>query len=484
MRVSPILFARVCVCVFLLVGCTTIALDTPKEVAMTRTARGWIPQQVIIRKGDVIVFKTDTGKAFWPASNFHPTHSLYAAFDPKHPVSPTEEWRFTFEKVGVWTLHDHLAPSFTGTIIVRGAPGEAERQCRSNAAKNTDLSVACWENEIVEALREGGIEKGFTVFDSLYKDNPEFQANCHDVSHALGKEAYRLFSTTRTVIDDPSTAYCGYGFYHGFIESMFIADGPSQYNDARKYCDELRVTYGDAVAGPCFHGIGHAVFDSLDGALWGDAQKMVQASLSACERALASEQEKDRVQCASGVYNALGNALSARDYFLSHDTTDIIALCRNQKSIYKEGCMIQAGIGYIRYKQMDRQQALQFVLSLEPSLAEPGVDTYINNEVLRDFTTFDPETYQKTCSSLPATVYRLRCIDGTLGGIDNLSNPHEGYKLMFSFCSFFNDPSLRENCYQSAIQRTKRLNQDYAPYIAACSAISDVPSAQRSCPKP
>lgn len=444
----------------------------PRTYVMTRTASGWQPQQITIHKGDTVVFKTTAGEPFWPASNFHPTHTLYPEFDAKRPIPPDQTWSFTFERVGVWTMHDHLMANFTGTIIVTGGLGEAARECEKSASQYSSLSVACWENQIVDALRNGGMAKGFQEFDTLYKTVPSFQANCHDVSHILGSEAYKLFTADHAVVDTPETAYCGYGFYHGFIEAMLLTAGPGQYSDARAYCDALRAKDGDSVAGPCFHGIGHAVFDSLDSTLWGNASRMTKAGIALCNTALVKERDEDREQCANGVFNALGNALSAHDYGLSHETTNIIDLCRAQRESYKKDCMVQAGIGYIRFKQMNRSEALAFILSLEPDLAAPGINTYIDNEVLLNIKTFDPQAYHDTCASLPLS-YQSECVRGVISALNNLGDPHQEYIPMFAFCATFNEKGLRSQCEIAAIQMTRALNTDNQSFKKACEALPD-----------
>jgi plastocyanin len=79
---------------------------------------GYDPSTLTIKKGDVVDFSTNRGFQHWPASNLHPTHNMYSAFDPKMPVNKDETWSFQFIKVGVWKFHDHLNSTFTGTITV------------------------------------------------------------------------------------------------------------------------------------------------------------------------------------------------------------------------------------------------------------------------------------------------------------------------------------------------------------------------------
>lgn len=87
------------------------------EVDFDGTA--FTPKTTTIKNGDIVVFKNNSDTAFWPASNNHPTHTLYPEFDPKKAIPAGEKFEFKFIKTGTWGFHDHLSPSITGTIIVK-----------------------------------------------------------------------------------------------------------------------------------------------------------------------------------------------------------------------------------------------------------------------------------------------------------------------------------------------------------------------------
>lgn len=76
------------------------------------------PPLVNIRVGDIVFFKNESDKPFWPASGPHPDHNAYPAFDSKQAVNPGDTFQFAFTKAGKWTYHDHLNDSSTGTISV------------------------------------------------------------------------------------------------------------------------------------------------------------------------------------------------------------------------------------------------------------------------------------------------------------------------------------------------------------------------------
>lgn len=94
------------------------------EVTVTLSEDGFSPSTLTIEPGTKVTFVSKTKSFFWPASNPHPTHTIYAAFDPQEPIRPDGSWGFVFTQEGTWRYHDHLAPYFTGTITVssRTAP--------------------------------------------------------------------------------------------------------------------------------------------------------------------------------------------------------------------------------------------------------------------------------------------------------------------------------------------------------------------------
>ena len=88
------------------------------------TSSDFRPTTITINQGDTITWINQGSKESWPASNIHPTHTLYPGsslceeFD-SCMISPGESWSFTFNEVGIWIYHDHLNPSLEGLIEVK-----------------------------------------------------------------------------------------------------------------------------------------------------------------------------------------------------------------------------------------------------------------------------------------------------------------------------------------------------------------------------
>lgn len=76
------------------------------------------PASVTVKARDIVVFKNMSDGAFWPASNPHPTHTLYPEFDARKGIAGGQNYQFKFTKVGTWGYHDHLHNTITGTVVV------------------------------------------------------------------------------------------------------------------------------------------------------------------------------------------------------------------------------------------------------------------------------------------------------------------------------------------------------------------------------
>ncbi len=89
-------------------------------------SNGFVPNNLVVKKGDTVTFINRDTSEHWPASNIHPTHTLYpesggcigSKFDACRGLKSGESWSFTFDQKGTWGYHDHLHPNLRGTIIV------------------------------------------------------------------------------------------------------------------------------------------------------------------------------------------------------------------------------------------------------------------------------------------------------------------------------------------------------------------------------
>ncbi len=93
------------------------------------TASGFEPRSLTVKVGEAVTWVNEDASPRRPASNAHPTHNIYpegggcqgSKVDACVNLNTGDSWSFTFNRVGAWNYHDHITPSFTGTIIVQGA---------------------------------------------------------------------------------------------------------------------------------------------------------------------------------------------------------------------------------------------------------------------------------------------------------------------------------------------------------------------------
>ncbi len=76
------------------------------------------PMVLTVPLGTMVTFHNGSLETVWVASNPHPTHTGYPAFDSKADVAAGQDFSFTFNQRGTWGYHNHHNPKQSGTIVV------------------------------------------------------------------------------------------------------------------------------------------------------------------------------------------------------------------------------------------------------------------------------------------------------------------------------------------------------------------------------
>lgn len=428
-----------------------------------------MPSELAIEAGETVRFVNRSGNPMWPASDSHPSHSLYREFDPRRPVEPDSSWQFTFTRSGTWEYHDHMASRVTGSITVAGEEESIEECIRKNEG-NASIYPECWQKDVVQIIEQEGLSAAFKRLEHFYTTSPRFRSNCHDVMHAVGAAAYDAYSHTGDIVAESGTAYCGFGFFHGFMEAMQFAEGANQFAGTRAYCEELSVTH-PWLRGTCFHGIGHAVFDSLSAELWGDPIAMTEAAVAACETAGGAVE--DRAKCGSGIYNSYANAMSAENYFLSFDDLDVAGYCGSQPPSYRNYCYGEVGIGYLSNRRLSYEEDLAFIWNLEPGSHAYMLYVYFGHYTKVRADDLDFSQIAPLCTAFPKQEHWQACVTGVLQGVREESLPATAHHIQFDFCAELPE-HMRHTCasYIRAGAGSIRETQDF---IDACLAVPGVP---------
>lgn len=88
------------------------------KISVSYGTSGFVPNTVTVKRGAVVVWTNQSQSGMWVASAVHPTHQLLPGFDELKSVSAGGTYEYTFEKVGTWKYHNHVAPADTGTVVV------------------------------------------------------------------------------------------------------------------------------------------------------------------------------------------------------------------------------------------------------------------------------------------------------------------------------------------------------------------------------
>ena len=110
---------------------TAEGTTAPETVTVEITANGYEPKSVSIKAGGTVTWVNKVDANHWPASNAHPTHTLYPGssiqkcntapeevFDACTSLKNKDTYSFIFTEVGSWKYHDHVNPGLGGVINV------------------------------------------------------------------------------------------------------------------------------------------------------------------------------------------------------------------------------------------------------------------------------------------------------------------------------------------------------------------------------
>lgn len=438
-----------------------------QEHKVVLTAEGFIPGKLSVQKGDTIIFTTALDKPFWPASDLHPTHGIYPEFDPRKPIDPGQSWSFKFTKKGTWKYHDHLFSTYRGVIVVENDKNKSVAYSAGDCS-NAENKPKCWEDILDRALDKKGLNSAFELIADLYDSYPQFAPDCHSYSHKIGIAAYEKFAKGQEVELSPRTYYCGYGFYHGFMETMFQREGEA--TRAQEFCAYAGKKLADQTSdaeGACYHGIGHGTVDGGDPQAWGDPQKMIEPGLKLCEQ--ISKKREHLYRCVTGIYNAIEILSTDPKYNLTMMIQDPFWLCPSQPDKYKEGCYTNMLPALFRFTGYDFEKMMKIIEKLPSAgdkealdLLEHTVKGMVTLSLFFDYIMYNLQEpdYNAAkgvalCHSLKPDL-RLPCVEGLAGGHMKFGKPEQEYIQGLSFCgSEMLKDDEKDICYKYILVRLR-----------------------------
>ncbi len=412
---------------------------------------GFSPASLKVYVGDRVTFISENEVLFWPASDPHPTHEIFSLFDSKKNISVGERWSFVFEQSGIWRYHDHLSSTYRGTIeVLETTPRETTfPQCSYDKVRLGDLR--CFDELVRSAIRTGGINEGWRVFQDLYAEGKAPRA-CHWVAHLIGEETFYFFKKSGNVVLSPATSYCGFGFYHGFVGKL-LQNNPSP-ELAISFCKKVRDQLGLAAESNCFHGIGHGFTpDPPTVSQEGDAEAVLKPGLSICRNLFATLPLQESV-CASGALSVITQYMLENKYGFKIDRKDPFSFCDTVPVRYKQVCITEMAPKLDSLTDWDVSKIPLYLNSIiDQQLREEVVKIAAGVMMQRDITLSSWDLYIERCRTLPSNL-SAACLKGIVWGMTGHGEPTKEYSKPLQFCgsTFFTNEERRQCYYNLATQ--------------------------------
>lgn len=305
--------------------------------------------------------------------------------------------------------------------------------------------ISCWSDAVDHMMEQRGVGAAFELVAKLYDTEPKFAQGCHSFTHKIGTETYKRFVDKQRIDISPKTAYCGYGFYHGFMEALLQDSG--DFEQARKFCafidQQLRTLTPDAGL-QCYHGIGHGTVNDHNRKDWGNERALIDPAMIICEN--LSQHTLQLSRCASGVFNGLALFYIEGEYGLTIKSDDPLWICREQKKEYQEACYGNMNVALLWLTKQDFFVAARFIEHIISDdqaikairyLAAPLGSRQQNQQIF--------SSGIHACHSLQSRL-RLPCIQGFAFGMLEHGPPGNEYINPLKFC----DSSELEKLEQKA----------------------------------
>ena len=293
----------------------------------------------------------------------------------------------------------------------------------------------CFEELILSAAHAQGIGLAFDVLAELYARDREFANFCHGNMHELGAIAYDDFKQSKDFSPSSKMSYCGFGFYHGFLEAMLFDKG--DLSGAERFCDWLDAKFREQIQGvsfACYHGIGHGVIDGNDPTRWGDVKRFVEPGLTLCRT--LTDRGEHRERCASGVFNALALAYREPQYELANDTRDPYAFCRTQGETYlKRACYDQMNT-YVFWAYPKFADALEIAATRsEEAFRDVAVSSVGGPQAQEALAgSVDLAAFINECSVFSTHLANM-CAQGFASSLIEFGKPGEEYQRAIAACA-------------------------------------------------
>ncbi len=405
-----------------------------EDVAVVHIADdGFMPQRVQVEAGTVVIFENIGGNYHWPASNAHPTHTLYPdsditkcgtieeinILDSCRGLKSGEEFQFRFTSKGEWGVHDHLYPGLVMVVEVIDESAIKEKNVflstfieifnsfkrlfENIKPQNVNYTAKDFRNlrfpEQVDFMNELSGNNPVEAWEFLKKAllvNGSSLQHGHEFAHIVGNSIYRHYGVK-------GIQWCSRDFasgcLHGVSEQM-IQD--NKIDTIRKSEEECLSVFSNssAVLRDCFHGMGHGMIsrEALD----------IGKALESCDQYSTFEY---RGHCYMGAFMEY-SYVRLNGLIPPNSDEDLIKWCENLPKRYHQQCA-----------------------------------TYVAQILISDSNKF-PNISDSMCLNISNELVHQECYRqiGTIAAVSSTGNPY----MINKTCQGMNDNDGKSICFLAA----------------------------------
>ncbi len=332
------------------------------------------------------------------------------------------------------------------------ARNEGARDCGGLASPALDI---CVMDSIEAVIAERGIAGGLDFFLAHYQKMGE----CHQLAHRVGEASYEAYASGERVSFGPGTAFCGWGFWHGFATRFSRATG-GNYGAAQKFCADID-SYGVAGIDSCFHGIGIGLVpDPPQPRMWGDPVAVADQAADNCD--MAKHKRKDYMDCLAGAFHGVFDYMKKQQYGLRFKTEEPFQVCQAQESRErKNACYSQIMPLATSFSGDSIEEFLQGLLDADRNwiAMQPEWEPYVTliattyPPFVKGRDLYSPQTLVTKCRQFPGQ-FQIFCIRGMARGHFATGSMADGeYRAAKKFC---NAPGLtdmeRTECVKAVVR--------------------------------
>jgi hypothetical protein len=192
-------------------------------------------------------------------------------------------------------------------------------------------SIDCQQKQYAQAAAQKDMPIVFAELKTAYETTPSIKANCHQITHAIGREAAMRYGSIEAAYQHGDN-FCWSGYYHGVMEAIVRDVGKENINNSiTTICAETAASRPQSFYHfNCVHGLGHGIM-----AINGDE---LFSSLKICDKLSDTWQQQS---CQGGVFmeNIMAsiNAGNTGKYLKADDPLYPCTAVNNQ---YKTQCYL------------------------------------------------------------------------------------------------------------------------------------------------